>query len=273
MRGAGVKIPSRACTPVAAGRFAGVGERTSYTPGTICWVDLVVEDQDAARAFYTGLFGWDYEDGPGGYSLARLDGRAVAAIGPLPDPLLPPHWNCYVSVEDAGAAAGRAAALGATVVLPAGDVGDAGRLAVFQDPQGAILSLWQPGRHAGAGLVNAPGALSWNDLLTPDLEASAAFYRELFGWDIEEIPGAEGQYWSIANGDIKNGGLMAMPPGGHPAWNLYFGVTDTEAAVARVGELGGQVVMGPMAVPGGRFAILRDPQDAVFSVVDGEFDP
>jgi uncharacterized protein len=254
-----------------------MGERTSYTPGTFCWVDLVVENQDAAKAFYSGMFGWDYEDFPtpdgSVYSVARIDGQAVAAVVPLPDPSMPPHWNCYVSVEDADAVAGRAAELGATIVLPAGDVGDSGRVAILQDPQGAILSLWQPGRHVGAGVVNVPGALTWNDLLSPDVEASAAFYRELFGWDIGEIPGAEGQYWSIANGDIKNGGVMPLPPGGHPAWNLYFAVADTEATLARAGELGGQVVMGPMEVPTGRFAIIRDPQNAVFSVVDGEFDP
>lgn len=254
-----------------------MGERTSYTPGTFCWVDLVIEDQDAAKAFYTGLFGWDYQDAPMGdgrvYSIAQLDGKAVAAIVPLPDPSMPPHWNCYVSVEDAEAAAGRAEQLGATVVLPAGDVGDSGRLAVIQDPQGALLSVWQPGRHIGAGIVNAHGALSWNDLLTPDVEAAAAFYRELFGWTVEEIPGAGGQYWSIANGDIKNGGLMPLPPGGHPAWNLYFAAPDTDAAIARAGELGGQLVMGPIDVPGGRFAIIRDPQNAVFSVLDGELDP
>jgi uncharacterized protein len=253
-----------------------MGARKSYAPGTFCWVDLVVEDQNAAKAFYGELFGWSYENlpvGGGSYSVAQLDGHAVAAVAPLPDPSMPPHWNCHVSVEDADAAATRAQALGATIVLGAGDVGDSGRLAVFQDPQGAILSVWQPGRHFGAGLVNQPGSLTWNDLLTPDVETSAAFYRELFGWDIEAIPGAEGQYWSIANGDIKNGGMMPMPPGGHPAWNLYFAVADTETAMARAGELGGQVVMGPMKVPSGRFAIIRDPQNAVFSVVDGEFDP
>src|SRR3954469_11652891 len=249
-----------------------MGERTSYTPGTFCWVDLVVEDPNAMKAFYTGLFGWEYEE-RAPYCIARLAGRAVAGIGPLPEESMPPHWNCYVSVEDAEAVAARAEALGATVLSGAGDVGESGRLAVFRDPQGAILSVWQPGRHFGAAIVNGPGALSWNDLLTEDVDGSAAFYRELFGWEIAEIPGAGGQYWSIANGDIKNGGLMPMPPGAHPAWNLYFGVDDTEAAIARAGELGGQVVMGPMAVPGGRFAIIRDPQNAVFSVLDGQFDP
>jgi predicted enzyme related to lactoylglutathione lyase len=254
-----------------------MGERTSYTSGTFCWVDLVSGDQDASKAFYSGLFGWEYEDFPIGegtfYSVAQLDGKPVAAVVPLPDPSVPSHWNCYVSVEDADAAAARAHELGGTVVLPAGDVGDSGRLAVIQDPQGALISVWQPGEHFGAALVNGPGLLSWNDLLSPDVEASAAFYRELFGWTIDAIPGAEGQYWSIANGGKLNGGMMPMPPGGHPAWNLYVGVDDAEAAMARAGELGAQTVMGPMDVPSGRFAVLRDPHNAVFSVVDGEFDP
>jgi len=254
-----------------------MGERTSYTPGTFCWVDLVSGDQDASKAFYTALFGWDYQDFPIGegtfYSVAQLDGRPVAAIVPLPDPNVPPHWNCYVSVEDAEAAAARAQELGATVVLPAGDVGESGRLAVLQDPQGAILSVWQPGQHFGAGLVNEVGALTWNDLLSPDVEGSAAFYRELFGWAIDEVPGSDGQYYSILNGDNRNAGLMPAPPGSHPAWNLYFAVEDTDATLARVGELGGQTVMGPMDVPAGRFGIVRDPQGAVFSIAAGEMDP
>ncbi len=241
-----------------------MGERTSYTPGTFCWADLVSPDTDAAKQFYASLFGWDYE-GP----IAKLDGKAVAAIVPLTDSSVAPHWNTYVSVEDADAAAVRAAKLGASVVL-VGDVGESGRLAVVEDPQGAFINVWQPRAYAGAALVNGPGLLSWNDVISPDVEASAAFYRELFGWTITEI--AEGQYWSIANDGNAQGGLMALPPGGHPAWNVYFGVEDAEATIARVSELGGGTILGPLAVPSGQFAILHDAQRAVFSVVDGEFD-
>src|SRR3954467_3997080 len=111
-----------------------MGKRTSYTPGTICWVDLVADDLTAAKAFYSSLFGWSYE-GPDDYAVAQLDGGAVAAIVPKPDPSMPPHWNTYVSVEDADATARRAQELGATIVVGAGDVGESGRLAVFQDPQ------------------------------------------------------------------------------------------------------------------------------------------
>jgi uncharacterized protein len=254
-----------------------MGERTSYTPGTFSWVDLQTSDQDAAKAFYADLLGWDYEEVPIGdgttYSMAKLQGHSVAGIGPLQGEGMPSHWNCYVTVADADASAARAAELGATLLAEPFDVFDAGRMAAFQDPQGAILSVWQAKENIGAGLVNVPGALTWNDLLSSDPETSAAFYRELFGWQIQEIPESDGQYWSIANDGNLNGGILAMPPGAHPAWNLYFGVEDAEAAAARAQELGAETVMGPMAVPNGRFVVLRDPQDAVFSVVDGPTDP
>jgi predicted enzyme related to lactoylglutathione lyase len=255
-----------------------MGERTSYTPGTFSWVDLNTDDPEGAKAFYSTLFGWEYEDVPIGddsvYSMAKLEGQSVAALGPLQGEGMPPHWNCYVTVEDADASAARASELGATLLAEPFDVFDAGRMAAFQDPQGAVLSVWQPKENIGAGLVNVPGALSWNDLLSPDVEASAAFYRDLFGWEITEVEGSGGQYWSIVNQGRLNGGMMPLPPGGHPAWNLYFGTEDADATTARVGELGGGTVMGPIDVPNGaRFVVLRDPSNAVFSVAAGPMDP
>jgi uncharacterized protein len=240
-----------------------MGERTSYTPGTFCWVDLVVEDPNAAKDYYAGLFGWEYDEQPS-YS--------VAAIAPLPEPSMTPHWNCYVSVEDADAAVARAEALGATVVLAAGDAGESGRLAAFQDPQGAILSVWQPGRHFGAAVVNGPGALSWNDLLTPDVEASAAFYRELFGWEMTAVEGAPGERVTIRNGGRLNGGMALLPEraGAPPHWLPYFVVADLEASAARVGDGGGRVQLGPLEIPAGRFAICIDPQGAAFAIFAGE---
>jgi len=254
-----------------------MGERTSYPPGTFSWVDLNTDDQDASKAFYASLLGWQYNDIPIGdgnhYSMAQVGGHDVAAITPMPPGTDVVHWNCYVTVEDADATAARAKELGATVIAEPFDVFDSGRMTIFQDPQGAILSAWQPRAHIGASLVNAPGALSWNDLISPDVEAAAPFYRDLFGWTIEETPGADGQYWSIMNNGRLNGGMLPMLPGGHPAWNLYFAVEDVDAAIARTGELGGATVMGPMDIPNGsRFAVLRDPQDAVFSVLSGQMD-
>jgi predicted enzyme related to lactoylglutathione lyase len=253
-----------------------MGERTSYPPGTFSWVDLQTSDQDAAKSFYSDLLGWEYEEVPIGdgasYSMAKLQGHSVAAIGPLQGEEMPSHWNCYVTVADADASAARAKELGARLLAEPFDVFDAGRMAAFADPQGAVLSVWQAKENIGAGLVNAPGALAWNDLISPDVAAAAPFYRELFDWQVEEVPGADGQYWSITNAGRSNGGMMPMPPGGHPAWNLYFAVEDVDATVARARELGADLVMGPMDVPTGRFAVIRDPQNAVFSVLSGPMD-
>jgi predicted enzyme related to lactoylglutathione lyase len=254
-----------------------MGERTSYPPGSFSWVDLQTSDQDAAKSFYSDLLGWEYEEVPIGdgasYSMAKLQGHSVAAIGPLQGEEMPSHWNCYVTVADADASAARAKELGATLLAEPFDVFDAGRMAAFADPQGAVLSVWQAKENIGAGLVNAPGALAWNDLISPDVAAAAPFYRELFDWQVDEVPGADGQYWSITNAGRMNGGMMPMPPGGHPAWNLYFAVEDVDATVARARELGADLVMGPMDVPNGRFAVIRDPQNAVFSVLSGPLDP
>jgi predicted enzyme related to lactoylglutathione lyase len=255
-----------------------MGERTSYTPGTFSWVDLQTDDPDGAKSFYNALFGWEYDDIPVGdgavYSMAKLQGHNVAGLGERQDESMPPHWNCYVTVADADAGAARAVELGATLLAEPFDVFDAGRMAAFADPQGAVLSVWQAKENIGAGLVNAPGALSWNDLLSPDVEASAAFYRDLFGWEVTEVEGSDGQYWSITNGGRLNGGMMPLPPGGHPAWNLYFACEDADATIAQAGEHGAETVMGPIDVPNGsRFAILRDPSNAVFSIASGPMDP
>jgi predicted enzyme related to lactoylglutathione lyase len=254
-----------------------MGERTSHAPGTFSWVDLNTDNQEASKAFYADLFGWEYNDIPIGdgqhYTMAQVDGHDVAAITPMPPGTDVVHWNCYVTVDDVDATAARAKDLGATLLAEPFDVFDSGRMAILQDPQGAVLSLWQPRSHIGAGLVNAPGALTWNDLMTPDVEGSAAFYRDLLGWTIEETPGSEGQYWSITNNGRSNGGIMPAPPGGPPVWNLYFAVEDCDAAVAKAGELGAETIMGATDVPNGtRFAVLRDPQNAVFSVASGPMD-
>src|SRR5947199_4797632 len=184
-----------------------MGERTQHAPGTFSWADVTTTDQDAAKRFYTGLFGWEADDRPVGdgvyYSMMELGGRDVAAISPQPQQQreagVPPMWNNYITVESADAAADRATQLGATVHAPAFDVMDVGRMAVIQDPQGAFFMAWEPKQHIGAGLVNAPGAVAWNELVSPDLDASAEFYRELLGWQLEPMEGGGTPYLIVKN--------------------------------------------------------------------------
>lgn len=259
-----------------------MGERTQYTPGTFSWADLTTPDQDAAKTFYSALFGWQITDTPvdenTSYSMAFLDGRPVAAISPQPqqqrDNGVPPMWNSYITVQSADAAVERARELGADVHAPAFDVFTAGRMAVIQDPQGAFFEIWEPRDHIGAGLVNAPGALCWNELGTPDMDGAARFYGELFGWTTEAMEGTPMPYHVIHAGDGRSNGAMRPPmPGGTPPhWLVYFGVDDSDAAAATVGELGGTVLGEPTDIGPGRIAVIADPHGAVLALYSGHFD-
>ena len=251
--------------------------RTSYTPGTFSWTDLSTSDPDAAKGFYGSLFGWEFEDLPANgsvYSMALKDGARVAALYGLQQQGQPPAWAAYVTVESADAAAAKAAELGATLISEPFDVMDAGRMAVVQDPTGAVFCVWQPGQSIGAEQVNAPGALTITQLDTKDTDGAQRFYSELFGWRFERVPDVDQAYWGIYNGDRLNGGMLPMPPD-DPApahWLVYFGTEDVDAAVGRIRELGGSVLVEPMPVPGGRILVAQDPQQAVFALFSGRYD-
>ncbi len=257
-----------------------MGERTSYEPGTFCWVDLTSPDQAASKAFYEALFGWEAQDMPTGddgsvYSIMQLGGKDVAAIAPQPeqqrDAGVPPLWNSYVSVQDADATLARATELGATAHAPAFDVFDVGRMAVIQDPQGAFFELWQPKLRFGAALVNEPGAFCWNELMTPDLDASTGFYGDLFGWSFEPFEASPMPYQLIKNGEAGNGGIAQPIQSTPPSWLVYFGVEQIDAAVARVGEFGGRTLSGPDDIGIAKIAVVQDPQGAVFALYAGQF--
>jgi len=259
-----------------------MGERTQYAPGTFSWTDLTTTDQDAAKAFYGNLFGWEADDRPVGdgivYSMMQVGGKDVAAISPQPKMLrdagAPPTWNSYVTVESADASADRANELGATVLSPPFDVMDAGRMSVIQDPQGAFFAIWEPRESIGAGLVNAPGALSWNELASPDLDASRSFYSALFGWTIEPFEGSPEPYLSIKNGDANNGGIRpAAPAGTPPHWLAYFATEDIDTGLAKVEELGGAKLAGPLDIQIAKIGVVHDPQGAVFALYAGELEP
>jgi predicted enzyme related to lactoylglutathione lyase len=254
-----------------------MGERDAYSPGTFCWADLGTTDATAAREFYTGLFGWEPESLPAGeggvYVMFRRDGRDTAALyemGETERNQLSAHWSSYVSVADVEATAARATELGATVVAEPFDVMDSGRMAVLRDPTGAHLHLWQPGRHIGAGRVNEPGCMVWNELATPDVERASAFYRDLLGWEIESD--ATG-YATIRSDGGLNGGIRPLRDGEPPNWLLYFSVPAVEEAATHVRDSGGEVLVHPMEATVGQIAVIRDPQGAMLAIYEGDVDP
>jgi predicted enzyme related to lactoylglutathione lyase len=254
-----------------------MGERESYAPGAFCWVDLGTTDAPGAKAFYGRLFGWEGEDMPTGgdgpiYTMLRLDGRDVAALYEQGEDErsagIPAHWSSYVSVVDVDETAARVEGLGGKLLGEPFDVLDSGRMAVVQDPTGALLSLWQAGRHAGARLVNDPGCLTWNDLATPDPDAAAAFFGELLGWTFQQ---QAPEYASILNDGRPNGGIRRetdLPP----HWLPYFTTRSIADATVTARDAGGQVLGEPLQVPAGTFAFLLDPQGAPFAIFEGEID-
>ncbi|MGH3794781.1 MAG: VOC family protein [Pseudonocardiaceae bacterium] len=246
----------------------------SYEPGTPSWVDLGSPDPATAAAFYSGLFGWSLVDqGPeaGGYRMAYLRDRPVAGIGPQQQPDQPPYWTTYITVSDVDSMAKGVRAAGGHVYMEPTDVFDVGRMAVFADPTRASFAVWQPRSHIGAGLVNEPGAMCWTELDTRDPAAAKVFYPATLGWSAadQQIDGVDYTEWKL--GDRTVAGMMPMDdrwPAEIPSrWMVYFAVADTDAAAARAEELGGTVTVPPTDIPPGRFAVLRDPHDAIFSII------
>ena len=254
-------------------------EFTSHPVGTFSWPELATTDQKGASAFYGALLGWDVDEQPMGptetYTMFKMRNLEVAAACALrPEERqhgVPPHWNAYVTVADADATSTRARELGGTVLAPPFDVMDAGRMAVLQDPTGAVISVWQPAAHIGAKILREPGALGWTELATRDTAAAEAFYTQLFGWEAKTGDAGGQRYTEFKVGTQPDAGMMAMDPAWGdvpPHWMPYFQVSDSDAAAAKALELGGRVFVPPTDIPNvGRFAMLADPQGAMFSVI------
>lgn len=250
-------------------------ERDGYEPGTPSWVDLTTSDVDAAKAFYGELFGWEAGDVPGdagGYAMFTRDGRLVAGVGPLQDAGQPVAWATYVAVGYADATAELAKGAGAHVMFGPIDVMDAGRMAVLAHPAAGFLGIWQAGEHTGAQLVNDPGSLSWNELLTRDVAGAKAFGEAVFGWSSEAMEMSGAEYTVVRVGERSVAGIAPMPDGvpeeAQAFWMTYFAVEDCDAAVAAVQAHGGTVTMEPHSADGvGRFAVVTDPQGAAFGVI------
>ncbi|MGW5351086.1 VOC family protein [Streptomyces sp. NPDC004031] len=248
-----------------------------YDPGTPCWIDLMVPDQQAGLDFYRDLFGWQAEIGPeeyGGYSVCLQKGKPVAGLMKTMtqegQPTPPTAWTTYFSVLDADDTAAKVAANGGTVIMPAMDVMTLGRMFVAADPQGAVFGVWEPRDFKGAEIVNEHGALVWNQLQTPDPKAAGAFYSAVLGVAAGPMPEMPEFTGIQVNGRTVGGvqGMENLPPNTPPHWLVNFAVDSTDSIVDAVVHAGGNVLAPPFDMDKvGRMAVVQDPQGAVFSVV------
>jgi uncharacterized protein len=253
---------------------------TDYVPGAPVWIDLGTPDVEAAAAFYGAVFGWEFRSaGPdaGGYGMLTLDGKVVAAAGPLGAEGAAPSWTLYFHTQNANATADAVKQAGGVVSADPFDVFTAGRMAQFTDPNGAMFAVWQPGETKGLDAVNVPGALTWTELHTTDPAAAKSFYQAVFGWVTQDVPMGPAIYSLIrpsgGGEESSQGGIAPIDPemaaaGMTTRWGPYFEVADCDAAVAKAAEQGGTVTMPAQDVPqAGRMAWLLDPAGAAFAVI------
>ena len=286
-------------------------ERDGYIPGVPCWVDASEPDPEAAVDFYGGLFGWELEDtmppgSEGKYFIARCEtsawslfdmsgeprGGVVAAVRSILQGAPPTAmWNTYVWVGSADEAASKVRDAGGGIVMEPFDVMDAGRMALFTDPEGAAFWVLEANKHKGARLVNDPGSLNFNGLNTRDVEGARSFYGSVFGWQTLAMDGGA-QMWTLAGyGDwlerehhpgLRKTWAEAGAPEGFedvvasinpiaddqpdtPAhWSVTFAVDDADATAAKATELGGKVIVPPFDAPWVRMTVVGDPQGATF---------
>ncbi len=254
----------------------------SHPNGLFTWADVAQADPGAGAAFYQAVFGWEATqaspDESMPYWMFRRDGKLVAGMGGLsPDQIeagQPPVWSSYLNVDDVDATVGRAEELGATIIMPVMQIFTSGRMAFIQDPQGAMVGLWQPQDHTGADEFNTAGFMCWNELATRDYAGSVEFYTSLFGWNTHVSEMGNGQeYTTFLVGDRPNGGVydanaMQLPDEIPSHWGIYFTVEDCDTTVAAVKDAGGIVQSGPFESPVGRMAVCADAQGAPFFVIE-----
>ena len=244
---------------------------TKYPHGAFSWADNSSTDAEATGAFYMALFGWDKQEVPIGenitYTMFQLEGENVAALNQMMPEMqeqgIPSHWANYVSVDDVDALVDVVTDSGGAIAAGPLDVFDSGRVLYIQDPTGGRLGLWQPKNHIGASLVNKPGAMLWNELITGDAEKAKAFYSRVLGWEFHD----DGGYIHIKNRGRSNGGMIQMddaPTG----WIPYFSVADIDESIAKASELGGRIMVSKTEAPGtGHFAMIIDPAGACFYIM------
>ncbi len=254
---------------------------TETPAGTFCWNELATNDVEGAKAFYSGLLGWEFQAMPmpgnpeDEYILICKGGRGVGGLYDMtraPMEGVPPHWMGYIAVDEVDPVAAAAQASGATALFPPMDIPGVGRMCALLDPQGAAFSLYKSAGESSDMLPgHEPGGFCWHELMSSDSDASARFYGALLPWTFGEMALGDRTYRTISVGGESIGGIDQMGLGWHgipPHWLAYVTVKDCDAAAVHAENLGGAICRPPADVPNvGRFAVLTDPAGALFAII------
>jgi predicted enzyme related to lactoylglutathione lyase len=247
--------------------------------GKVIWVDLVTPDIAGAKRFYGELFGWSFNDihtGDSDYSVALLDGRPVGGLyqrAMRPGKQRQPAWLTFISVADVVAAERSILAHGGKMLSPPRLYADRGQQAVFADPQGAVFAVLQSSSGDPQDVLAAPGEWIWSSVLTRDPDKDAAFYQNVFGYDVFELPSEDSAtHILLSSEDYARASLNALPVDAskrHPHWLNFVRVNNATDTAARVEALGGRVLVKPFRDRhGGLVAIVADPAGAPFGLLE-----
>jgi len=254
-------------------------EIKKHQPGTFCWIDLATTDLEAGKKFYSELFGLTTVDTPAGpdmvYTMLMLNDKPVAALYKITkeqkEQGIQPHWDSYVTVENADDAVEKTKSLDGTILMEPVDVSDSGRMGIIQDPTGAVLALWEPKKDIGTHYKNIPGSLCWNELITTDTEEAKSFFTQLFNWESETAEMINITYTAFLLGEQPVAGMYKMSEemGEMPShWLPYFAIEDCDQSSAKAQAMGAKVLQPPTDIPEtGRFSVLLDPQGAAFAII------
>jgi uncharacterized protein len=252
---------------------------TEHHPGKVIWADLVTPDIAGAKHFYGQLFGWTFNDvhtGASDYSVALLDGNPVGGLfqrAVRPGEQRQPAWLTFISVRDVAAAGRNIVAHGGKMLAPTRSYPDRGQQAVFADPQGAIFAVLQSSSGDPEDVLAAPGEWIWSSVLTRDPDTDAAFYQDVFGYEVFELPSNDGsKHILLSTDDYARASLNALPADAakrHPHWLNFVRVDSATDTAARAEALGGRVLVKPFTDRhGGLIAVVADPAGAPFGLLE-----
>jgi predicted enzyme related to lactoylglutathione lyase len=240
--------------------------------GAFVWHECMSTDVESSKRFYTELLGWEievYKPGEMDYAMISSGGTTHGGFMDAPSGA-PSHWLGHVQVENVDAAAEKAKQAGGSVVAGPMDIPEVGRFCVIADPQGAVLSVYQP---AGEGPL-AEGVFVWDELMTADVEAAKSFYADAVGWSTSDMSIGGGTYTMFRRaGDVDAAGCMTKPADnpGPSQWLVYIGTDDVDGTVARAKKLGATTFVEGMDIPSvGRISVLADPAGAAFGLFQPE---
>lgn len=253
---------------------------TKFDPGFFCWAELATTDTAVAGTFYCELFGWQMHalptDGEMSYILFTKEETPVCAMYEIDEESAsetPPYWQSFIAVEEIDAVCARAVELGGDVVMEPFEIGEEGKMALVEDPEGAFLALWESLSPRSVRMAEA-NTIGWNELYVFDTQNASPFYEALFGWEAQNglVSDEEFSYTQFRKEGVAIGGMLEIQDeweGVLPHWAIYIQVDDLDEMIDRLEQLGGSVVSDVMFVEGvGDFAVATDPQGAHFLLIE-----